>query len=74
MGQATTLAFFRKGEADRAPGGRGPRPRIGIALGAGVARGGAHIGALQELEAIGVKPDVVVGGRRLLCGRTFACA
>jgi len=37
------------------------RPKIGIALGAGVARGWAHIGALQALVEIGVKPDVVVG-------------
>ena len=37
------------------------RPKIGIALGAGVARGWAHIGALQELVEIGVKPDIVVG-------------
>jgi NTE family protein len=57
-----SIAFFRRDDADR--GAAVPtkaRPRIGIALGAGVARGWAHIGALQELEAIGVKPSVVVG-------------
>ena len=57
-----SIAIFRKGEMDRVSGG--PilrRPKIGIALGAGVARGWAHIGALQALVEIGVKPDVVVG-------------
>ena len=35
--------------------------RIGIALGAGSARGWAHIGVLQALEAAGIKPDRVCG-------------
>jgi NTE family protein len=57
-----SLAFFRKGEMDRVSGGVNlRRPKIGIALGAGVARGWAHIGALRELVEIGVKPDIVVG-------------
>ena len=30
-------------------------------LGAGAARGWAHIGALQELNSYGIRPDVVVG-------------
>ena len=37
------------------------RPTIGIVLGAGAARGWSHIGALQELVAMGVVPDVIVG-------------
>ncbi len=40
---------------------RGPRPRIGLALGAGSARGLAHIGVLQVLEEKGVPVDVIVG-------------
>ncbi len=36
-------------------------PSIGIALGGGVARGWAHIGAVQRLEELGVKPDVICG-------------
>ena len=58
-----SLAFFRRGDADRAGGGdrRPQRPKIGIALGAGVARGWAHIGVLRELEAMGVRPDVIAG-------------
>jgi NTE family protein len=37
------------------------RPRIGIALGAGAARGWSHIGVLRELEAAGIAPDVIAG-------------
>ncbi len=37
------------------------RPRIGLALGSGSARGWAHIGVIQELAAIGVEPDIVCG-------------
>ena len=40
--------------------GRRP-PVIGLALGSGSARGWAHIGIVQELEAIGVRPQVVAG-------------
>ena len=36
-------------------------PRIGLALGAGGARGWAHIGAIRALRDIGIKPDVVAG-------------
>lgn len=37
------------------------RPRIGLALGSGSARGWAHIGVLQALAEAGVVPDVVAG-------------
>ncbi len=37
------------------------RPRIGLALGGGAARGWAHIGILRTLEKAGIKPDVVAG-------------
>ena len=36
-------------------------PRVGVVLGAGAARGWAHIGALQELNALGLEPEIVVG-------------
>lgn len=39
----------------------GRRPRIGIALGAGSARGWAHIGALGALLKAGIEPEVVCG-------------
>jgi NTE family protein len=60
--------FERSGEsfsAARDGGGRPPqsarRPRIGLALGSGAARGGAHIGVLQELAARQVPIDVIAG-------------
>ena len=37
------------------------RPKIGLALGSGVARGWAHIGVLRALERYGFKPDIVAG-------------
>lgn len=38
-----------------------PTPKIGIALGSGVARGWAHIGVLRRLEKEGIKPDLICG-------------
>lgn len=37
------------------------KPRLGLALGSGSAKGWAHIGVLEELEALGLRPDVVCG-------------
>lgn len=37
------------------------RPRIGLALGSGSARGWAHIGVIRALEQAGIKPDIVCG-------------
>src|SRR5262245_44181723 len=37
------------------------RPRIGFALGAGSARGWAHIGVLRALTEAGIKPDLIAG-------------
>jgi len=37
------------------------KPRIGLALGAGGARGWAHIGVISALGAQGIKPDIICG-------------
>ena len=37
------------------------RPKIGLALGSGVARGWAHLGVLRALERYGFRPDVIAG-------------
>jgi NTE family protein len=37
------------------------RPRLGIALGSGSARGWAHIGVLRTLHEAGIEPDIVCG-------------
>ncbi|QXX73720.1 patatin-like phospholipase family protein [Methylovirgula sp. HY1] len=46
-----------------ATNGAAPRRKlkIGIALGAGAARGWSHIGVLQELAAHGIVPEIVAG-------------
>ncbi|MBL8543393.1 MAG: patatin-like phospholipase family protein [Hyphomonadaceae bacterium] len=36
-------------------------PRIGLALGSGAARGWAHIGVLEALQAEGIEPHIVTG-------------
>jgi len=37
------------------------RPRIGFVLGAGSARGWAHIGVLRGLDEAGIRPDMIAG-------------
>ena len=37
------------------------RPRVGLALGGGAARGMAHIGVIRALEREGIDVDVVTG-------------
>ncbi|MDP5239842.1 patatin-like phospholipase family protein [Uliginosibacterium sp. 31-16] len=37
------------------------RPRIGLALGSGSARGWSHIGVIRVLEQAGIRPDIVCG-------------
>lgn len=39
----------------------GGSPPIGLALGGGVARGWAHIGALRALIEAGIRPDIIAG-------------
>jgi NTE family protein len=37
------------------------KPRVGLALGSGSARGWAHIGVIRALDKAGVRPDLVCG-------------
>ena len=37
------------------------RPRIGLALGGGSARGWSHIGIIESLQEAGIEPDIVCG-------------
>lgn len=37
------------------------KPRVGLALGSGSARGWAHVGVIRGLEAGGIRPDIVCG-------------
>jgi len=52
-----------------------PKPKIGLALGSGSARGWAHIGVLRQLQEAGIAPDIVCGtsigsfvGAAYVCG------
>ncbi len=52
---------------------RGDRPRIGLVLGGGGARGGAHIGVLKVLDELRVPVDCIAGtSMGALVGATFA--
>lgn len=37
------------------------RPKLGLALGGGVARGWAHIGVMRALARAGIEPDIICG-------------
>src|ERR1700729_1651163 len=55
-------AAYRRIDTEPAPGGGRPRrAKVGLVLGAGAARGWSHIGALRELDALGLKLDVIFG-------------
>jgi len=50
------------------------KPKIGLALGSGSARGWAHIGVIYELEKMGIRPDIVCGSSiGALVGASLAC-
>ena len=55
-----SLSFFAKTPSDPIVS-VAKRPKIGVVLGGGVARGWAHIGALRELISLGITPDIVAG-------------
>lgn len=60
---------MRRTDRSAAPPGK----KIGIALGAGSARGIAHIGVLQALHDMGIEPDIVCGcSIGALVGATYA--
>lgn len=48
-------------------------PKVGIAFGAGAAKGWAHIGVIKRLEQAGIVPDVIAGASiGALCGGCYA--
>lgn len=60
----TTTKWIRKavhGLRSFAYAGQGPRPKIGLALGGGFARGIAHIGVLRVLEENEIPIDFIAG-------------
>lgn len=57
----TRRTFGLTGDLSELPTPTVRRPRIGLALGGGAARGWAHIGVLRVLAEAGVKVDVIAG-------------
>ena len=54
--------------------GGGSRPRIGLVLGGGGARGLAHIPVLEALDEIGIRPAVIAGSSvGATIGAAYAC-
>ncbi|MDA8417320.1 MAG: patatin-like phospholipase family protein [Betaproteobacteria bacterium] len=57
--------FFLKNHETVASGGKistiSRKPKIGLVLGGGAARGWAHVGVIKALEAAGIRPDLVCG-------------
>src|SRR5437660_12390456 len=50
-----------------------PRPKLGLALGSGSARGWAHVGVIRALADHGIVPDVVAGcSMGAMVGAAFA--
>ncbi len=50
------------------------KPRVGLALGSGSARGWAHIGVLRALREVGIEPDVIAGSSiGALIGAAYLC-
>jgi NTE family protein len=50
------------------------KPRIGLALGSGSARGWAHIGVIHALRDAGIEPDIVAGSSiGALVGAAYLC-
>ena len=64
------LCLGLPGVSEEAP----PRPKIGLALGGGGARGMAHIGVIRELEALRIPIDFVAGtSMGSIVGGLYAC-
>jgi NTE family protein len=59
---------------DQAPTSQAPRPRIGLVLSGGGARGFAHVGVLKALEEARVPVDFIVGtSMGAIIGGLYAC-
>lgn len=61
MGVALMAACTTFSSGQKSPSVATPRPKIGLALGGGAARGFAHIGVIKMLESQGIVPDYIVG-------------
>ena len=73
VGLAIAIAISGPVLAQQPPDAPAPRPRIGLVLGGGGAKGAAHIGVLRVLEEMRIPVDCVAGtSMGALVGATFA--
>lgn len=61
LGLAAGLLLAAGPEATAQAGEAPRRPKLALVLSGGGAMGIAHVGAIQELERLGIRPDLVVG-------------
>lgn len=61
LGTAIVLALLNAQAQTAAPAGTGERPKVGLVLSGGGARGGAHLGVMKVLEELRVPVDIIVG-------------
>jgi NTE family protein len=61
LASAALLWQDASAQLDEASTETAPRPRIGLVLGGGGARGAAHIGVLKELERLRIPIDAIAG-------------
>ena len=70
---ATTALPPTRAAADGGVAEPAPRPRIGLVLGGGGAKGAAHVGVLRVLEEMRIPVDCIVGtSMGALVGGTYA--
>ena len=58
---AADEARATEGEGGAPPGSDASRPRVGLVLGGGGARGGAHVGVLRVMEEMRIPVDYIAG-------------
>jgi NTE family protein len=61
LASATLMSLDAQAQSDEASAADTPRPRVGLVLGGGGARGAAHIGVLKELERLRIPVDAIAG-------------
>ncbi len=61
LGLSLTFALVAGSMADQDPAGAVQRPKIGVALSGGGARGAAHVGVLRVLEELRIPVDYIAG-------------
>ncbi|TDQ16349.1 NTE family protein [Algoriphagus boseongensis] len=58
---AAALVFINSAQAFQKNNSANPKPKIGLVLSGGGAKGMAHVGVIRAMEKAGIRPDYVVG-------------